>query len=219
MHTRRDVLSLRPADYAPRAHVLLWPKPRPNHSQGAKLNPDSDIKTAPIGVFGLGNVLMGDDALGPTVIAHLVAGFEFPPEVHVEDLGTPGLDLHPHLAKREALVLIDVVKSEGAPGDLRLYRKEEILRHSPGPRVSPHDPGVKEALLALQFAGDDPQEILLVGIIPDLVDYEVGLSARVRQALPAAEAAVLEELSRLGQKVTAREPRPAAEIWWENEDQ
>jgi len=178
--------------------------------------PFDNDKTAPIGVFGLGNVLMGDDALGPTVIAHLLAGFDFPPEVHVEDLGTPGLDLHPHLAGREALVLIDVVKSEGEPGELRLYRKEEILRHAPGPRVSPHDPGVKEALLALQFAGGDPGEILLVGVIPDRVDYEIGLSPRVEQALPAVEAAVLEELSRLGRQVTAREPRPPAEIWWEN---
>ena len=177
-----------------------------------------NIKTAPIGVFGLGNVLMGDDALGPMAIAYLLAGFEFSPDVHVEDLGTPGLDLHPHLAGREALILIDVVKSEGEPGELRLYRKEEILRHSPGPRVSPHDPGVKEALLALQFAGDDPAEILLVGIIPDRVDYEVGLSPRVRQALPTVEAAVLEELSRLGGEATPREPRPAADIWWEKKN-
>jgi len=93
-----------------------------------------NIKSASVGVFGLGNVLMGDDALGPTVIAHLVAGFDFPPEVHVEDLGTPGLDLHPHLAGLDALILIDVVKAEGEPGELRLYGKEEILRHAPGPR-------------------------------------------------------------------------------------
>jgi hydrogenase maturation protease len=170
---RVHVLGPWPADYAPHVyvHVLSWLFPHPYHTKGADLNPDNHIDTAPVGVFGLGNVLMGDDALEPTVIAHLLAGFDFPPEVHVEDLGTPGLDLHPHLAKREALVLIDVVKSEGEPGELRLYRKEEILRHAPGPRVSPHDPGVKEAL-------------------------------------PAAEAAVLEELSRLGRQVTAREPTP-----------
>ncbi len=176
----------------------------------------SDNTAASIGVFGLGNVLMGDDALGPTVIAHLLAGFDFPSEVHVEDLGTPGLDLHPHLADLDALILIDVVKAKGEPGELRLYRKEEILRHAPGPRVSPHDPGVKESLLALQFAGKDPGEVLLVGVIPDRVDYEIGLSTRVSGALPDAEAAVLEELARLGWEVTAHEPRPTAEIWWEN---
>ena len=180
------------------------------------MNPDNNL-TASVGVFGLGNVLMGDDALGPTVIAHLLAGFDFPPEVHVEDLGTPGLDLHPHLADLDALILIDVVKAKGEPGELRLYSKEEILQHAPGPRVSPHDPGVKESLLALQFAGNDPEEILLVGVIPDRIDYEIGLSPRIREALPAVEKAVLEGLSRFGRQATVREPRLSADIWWENE--
>ncbi|MEN8005902.1 MAG: hydrogenase maturation protease [Candidatus Krumholzibacteriota bacterium] len=180
--------------------------------------PDIDShKTAPVGVFGLGNVLMGDDALGPTAIARLQAGFEFPPDIEVEDLGTPGLDLHPHLAGREVLILIDVVKAEGEPGEVRLYRRDDILRHDPGARVGTHDPGVKEALLALRFAGDDPREILLVGVIPGRIDYEIGLSVPVRKALPALEAAVLEELARLGRAVTPRDPRPPAKIWWDNE--
>jgi hydrogenase maturation protease len=174
-----------------------------------------DNKTLPIGVFGLGNVLMGDDALGPTVIAHLLAGFEFHPDVHVEDLGTPGLDLHPHLAGRRKLILVDVVKSEGEPGELRLYRKDEILKHAPGVRVSPHDPGVKEALLALQFAGGEPEEILLVGVIPGEVGHKVGLTEALREAVPVAAGAVLEELERLGQPVRPRETSLEPDLWWE----
>jgi hydrogenase maturation protease len=176
-----------------------------------------DITTAPIGVFGLGNVLMGDDALGPTVIAHLLAGFEFFSDVHVEDLGTPGLDLHPHLAGRKFLILVDVVKSKGDPGELRLYGKDEILKHAPGVRVSPHDPGVKEALLALQFAGDDPEEILLVGVIPGVVGHALGMTDAIRAAVPHAEAAILEELKRLGQSPALRDPRPEPDLWWEAE--
>ena len=175
----------------------------------------SQDKPGKVGVFGLGNVLMGDDALGPTLIACLLAGFEFPPEVCVEDLGTPGLDLHPHLAGCRALILVDVVKSKGDPGELRLYRKEEILRHAPGVRVSPHDPGVKEALLALQFAGDDPEEILLVGIIPGKVGHALGMTDLVRSAIPAGETAVLEELARLGYPPTPRVPRLEPDLWWE----
>ncbi len=174
-----------------------------------------DIKTAPIGVFGLGNVLMGDDALGPTVIAHLLAGFEFPEGVHVEDLGTPGLDLHPHLAGRRSLILVDVVKSQGEPGELRLYRKDEILKHAPGVRVSPHDPGVKEALLALQFAGDEPEEILLVGVIPDKVGHMVGMTGALNQAVSKAASAVLEELERLGCPARPREEPTEPDLWWE----
>ena len=47
-------------------------------------------------VLGLGNVLMGDDALGPWVVHHLVSTYDFPPEVAVVDVGTPGLDLVPY---------------------------------------------------------------------------------------------------------------------------
>ena len=177
-----------------------------------------DNITAPIGVFGLGNVLMGDDALGPTVIAHLLAGYEFSDEVHVEDLGTPGLDLHPHLAGREKLILVDVVKSQGDPGELRLYRKDEILKHAPGVRVSPHDPGVKEALLALQFAGDDPGEILLVGVIPDVVGHALGMTDAVRSAVPTALAAIIEELERLGQGPARRDPPLKKDLWWEEKN-
>ena len=179
---------------------------------------DRDDNRAPIGVFGLGNVLMGDDALGPTAIAHLCAGFEFSDEVHVEDLGTPGLDLHPHLAGRRALILVDVVKSEGNPGELRLYRKDEILAHAPGVRVSPHDPGVKEALLALQFAGDDPEDILLVGVIPGEVGHALGMTEAVRAAVPPVLAAVLEELERLGHPAVPREAAGPPDLWWEAGD-
>jgi hydrogenase maturation protease len=179
--------------------------------------PDSDLTTAPVGVFGLGNVLMGDDALGPTVVAHLAAGYDFPPEVHLEDLGTPGLDLHPHLAGREAIILVDVVKSQGKPGELRLYRREEILRHAPGVRVSPHDPGVKEALLALQFAADEP-EVLLVGVIPGKVEHATGMTEAVRAAVPAAAQAVLEELGRLGCAPAPRDGAAEPDLWWEEDD-
>jgi hydrogenase maturation protease len=169
-----------------------------------------------IAVMSLGNVLMGDDALGPTVIAHLRAGYDFPAEVEIEDLGTPGLDLHPHLAGHDALILVDVVKSKGGPGELRQYRKDEILKHPPQPRVSPHDPGLKEALLGLQFAGDDPQEVLLVGVIPGKIPHlEVGLTPEVAAAVPVAMAAILDELERLGCPAAARANPGEPDLWWE----
>ena len=182
------------------------------------MNPENNINTAPVGVFGIGNVLMGDDSLGPTVIAHLLAGFDFPADVHVEDLGTPGSDLHPHLAHRRSLILVDIVKSEGEPGELRLYDKDDILRHTPAVRVSPHDPGVKEALLALEFAGGEPEAILLVGVIPGKVGHALGMTGAVRSAVPEAEAAVLRELERLGFPATPRDPRGEPDLWWERKE-
>ena len=166
-------------------------------------------------VLGLGNVLMKDDALGPYVIRRLLAAWSFPPDVAVEDLGTPGLDLHPYLAGREALVIVDTVRADGEPGELRLYRKDDLLRHAPATRTSPHDPGLKEALLARQLAGNDPSEILLVGVIPGDTGSGVGLTPAVHGALEAVEAEVLCELERLGHAVGKLATPSTPDIWWE----
>ncbi|HNX50942.1 MAG TPA: hydrogenase maturation protease, partial [Thermoanaerobaculaceae bacterium] len=79
-----------------------------------------------IAVVGLGNVLMGDDALGPTVIRILEAGFDFAPAVTVLDLGTPGLDLTPYLSGRDSVIIVDTVNATGQPGEVRTYQREEL---------------------------------------------------------------------------------------------
>lgn len=168
-----------------------------------------------VAVLGLGNVLMGDDALGPYTVRVFEAEYEVPEGVAVRDLGTPGLDLTPHLAELRHLILVDTVRSDGEPGELRLYRLEEVLRHPPGPRVSPHDPGVKEALLSLRFAGQGPEEMLLVGVIPGPHRSEAGLSPAVERAVPAAVAEIVRELEGLGLPPRRREPPHRPDLWWE----
>jgi len=168
-----------------------------------------------IGVIGLGNVLMGDDAFGPWVVQTLLAEYEFPPGVSVEDLGTPGLDLLPYITDLESLVLVDTVRAGGAPGAVRLYRRDDLLKHPPQTRLSPHDPGVKEALLTAEFEGRGPREVLLVGAVPESTAMGVRMSPALRAAVPLAAAEVLKELERRGGHPSRREaPRPP-DIWWE----
>lgn len=170
-----------------------------------------------VAVLGLGNVLMGDDALGPHVIHALERGYAFPEGVAVRDLGTPGLDLIPYLCGLDALILVDTVHSEGGAGEIRLYREDQILQHAPQPRVSPHDPGVKEALLNCRFSGSGPREMLLVGVIPGATETGVGLTPAVRASIPQAVQEVVRELERLGvppRPTALTEPGPA---WWERE--
>lgn len=166
-------------------------------------------------VAGLGNVLMGDDAFGPYVVRWLEAHHVFPKDVAVRDLGTPGLDLTPHLAGVSALILVDTVHSTGAPGELRLYRKADILKHPLQPRTNAHDPGVNEALLLADALGVGPREALLVGVVPKSVATGVGLSPAVQRALRPAADAILAELGRLQAEVAPRVPAEAPDIWWE----
>ena len=165
-------------------------------------------------VIGLGNVLMGDDAFGPFVVQALDAGYALGPEVTARDLGTPGLDLVPYLMGTPALIVVDTVQAEGAPGELRLYRRAELLARPPAPRLNPHEPGLAETLVTLELLGGAPREVLLVGAIPECVRTGIGLSPALVAAAPRAVLAVLAELARLGHPAPPRERPLATAPWW-----
>lgn len=167
-------------------------------------------------VLGLGNVLMGDDAVGPWVVEELQAHWEFPEGVSVLDVGTPGLDLTPYLADADTIVLVDSVRADAPPGSLRVYSGRELLSRPPQPRVSPHDPGLTEALFLLDFGGAAPRDVILVGVVPGRVAKGVGLSAEVRGAVGKAALEVVGRLDRLGLAARRRVAPTATAPWWES---
>jgi len=172
-------------------------------------------ETKPIRILGVGNVLCTDDGLGPYAIKALEARYEFPVGVDVIDVGTPGLDFTPYLAGALAVIVIDTVTGDSPPGTLRLLRDEEIVAGPPPSRMSPHEPGLREALMATELSGTSPEEILLIGVVPESTEGGTRLSAAVGAAVENVVATVVEELERLGRPATPRNPPGEIEIWWE----
>ena len=168
-------------------------------------------------IGGIGNVLLGDDGVGPYVARHLDACFEFDSGVELEDLGTPALDLIDRLSGKDAVILIDSVKSEDAPGTVTLYRKADLMRLRPSVRMDPHSPALIDALLSAELFGVAPTDVLLVGIKAESFENGTSLSAAVTAALFPTVAAVLEELDRLGVKYQIREEPRDLGAWWTKE--
>jgi hydrogenase maturation protease len=170
---------------------------------------------ARVAVIGIGNVLTGDDAIGPTVVRTFEAQWTVPEAVEVLDAGTPGLDLTAYIADLEGVIFVDAVKAAGAPGTLRILDKDELLRPSPMLTLSPHQPGVREALLTAEFMGVTPARVRLIGVVPGVLDQGIGLSPAVRAALPAAIAAVVQTLLEWGLAPIAKEQPVSPDVWWE----
>ncbi len=170
---------------------------------------------ARVAVIGIGNVLTGDDAVGPHVVRVVEARYALPPDVQVIDAGTPGYDLTAFLAGLDAAILVDAVRAKGAPGELRVYGKAELLTRKPILAVSPHEPGVREALLNADFMGVTPPVVRLVGVVPARTETGIGLSPEVRAAIPAAVEAVAAELAALGVPLPERVPPREPDLWWE----
>jgi hydrogenase maturation protease len=168
-----------------------------------------------ISILGMGNVLMGDDGAGPYALAVLSAGYQVPEEVSVLDIGTPGLDLVPHLADVDTLLLVDTVRSDAPPGTIRTYDKAKLLGAKLPPRLSPHDPAVGQCLAMLEIAGSGPREVLLIGIVPEKTSFGAGLSPSVQDAIPAVVARIVEELRAREVNVPERSCPETPDLWWE----
>jgi len=168
-----------------------------------------------IRVLGLGNVLMGDDAFGPTVIKVLEARYEFGVGVTVKEIGTPGTNLVPHVSRIDALIVVDTVRAAGRPGEIRLFRGPDIMKHAPAPHLGPHDLGLTEALFSAESSNQAPREVLLVGAIPESVESRIGLSAAIAAAVPVAVERVVAELHRLGHRSIPRGNPGKPDLWWE----
>ncbi len=165
-------------------------------------------------IAGVGNVLLGDDGVGPYIINLLNARYAFGPDVEIEDFGTPALDFIDNIVGREALIVIDSVDNGLAPGTVTLYRKEDIVRNAPSVRMDPHSPALVESILAADLFGGSPPSVVLFGITGGSYKAGCELSPAVRNALDNVIAAVLRELDRLNVSYEQKTVAADAAMWW-----
>jgi len=170
-------------------------------------------------IGGIGNVLLGDDGVGPYVARLLAARYEFAAGVEVADLGTPALDLIDHFTTNDAVIMIDSVNTDADPGTVLLYRKPDIMRDSPAVRMDPHSPALVDALLSAELFGVAPADVLLVGIEGESYEPVCDLSKPVKASVEQAIAEVLGELDRLGVEYRRRQNPAEPGIWWATAEQ
>lgn len=167
-------------------------------------------------IGGIGNVLLGDDGVGPYILRLLDSRYCFGDDVELVDLGTPALDLTHQIVGLRSLILIDSVASdEEAPGTVVLYRKEQIMSIAPTERLDPHSPALSECLLTAEMLGASPEQVLLVGIVGTTYEPGEPMSTAVRASVEEAIPAILDELSRLGFSFEKKTAASEAGIWWE----
>lgn len=166
-------------------------------------------------IAGVGNVLLGDDGVGPFVVAQLAARYEFDERVSVEDLGTPGLDLVVHLSDCDAVIIIDSVDNKQAAGTVSVFNRAALVKHAPPVRIDPHSPALTESLMIVELGGSGPKESVLVGVTGSDFSIGKGLSDEVRGAVDAAIEAVLCQLDEWGVRYKAKASSAPVPVWWE----
>lgn len=144
-------------------------------------------------VAGVGNIFLSDDAFGVEAVTRL-ARENLPPGVEAADFGIRGMHLAYQLLEGyEALVLIDAMARDKAPGTVTVIEPE--LDSTPdGSVLDAHGMAPDEVValigsLARQTGSAAPGRIYVVGCEPASCAEGIGLSPVVEAAIgPALEA-------------------------------
>jgi hydrogenase maturation protease len=158
---------------------------------------------------------MGDDAIGARTLEELSRRYTLPPTVRLIASAAPMARLLAELEGIDQLIVVDGVRSGGAPGAIHSMGLAEFERLASSGRgaCSSHGVGLTDLCALLSALGRCP-DMRIIGVEAGEVD-EVGparslylsgeLSGPVEAALPRAVDAVVEELRRLGVAVEEKE--------------
>jgi hydrogenase maturation protease len=148
-------------------------------------------------VLGLGNVLLEDDGVGGAAIALLGDRYVAPDDVRVFDGGTLGLALLPYIEDADAVILVDAVRTDAPPGTFVRLDGDDVPP-AVAMRLSPHQVGVADLLDGARWLDRYPRRLVLLGLVPESMELAVGLSPRVRPALPDLVGRIVDEARAMG---------------------
>jgi len=161
----------------------------------------ADAQVQPVLVLGLGNQLLGDDAIGLVLADAVRRAKSADARIEVVDGGTQGLALLGRLDGRRGVLLLDAFSDGSKPGTVHCVA--DPLEAAAARAFGAHGSTAGELLAAARMTGVLPDACVLVGVEPAVVQTRIGLSAPVRGALPEALVVALRILERL-----AGEPQP-----------
>lgn len=164
---------------------------------------DRQLNTNKTLVLGVGNLLLADEGFGIQVIERLQEAYHLPEEVQVLDGGTLGMDLLYYLEGVRRLLIVDAVETGGEPGTTIRLEGEDVPAHL-SIKMSPHQVGVPDMLFAAKLRDIYPEEIVLLGVQPAVIDTSLELSPPVAAQLEPLVDQVCAELARWGLVVEHR---------------
>ena len=145
-------------------------------------------------VLGLGNPILSDDGVGPSVVRELEGRLD-PQEVAVMEASVGGLGLVDLLAGYDAAVIIDSIQTVGGKVG-RIYRLDAEAFDTTRYASSPHDVNFATALeFGRRLGLALPRRIVVFAIeVADVSTFSEQCTPEVSRAVPIAAELVVREV-------------------------
>ena len=167
-------------------------------------------------VLGIGNILFGDEGIGPHLANLIDEKYQFDSsehEVEIMDGGTLAQRLIPIITEYDRVLLLDCVKVlDGAIGDVFSFDFTDIPDYIAW-NGSAHEVEMLQTLQMIEMLGDLPPT-KIVGVIPYVIgeDSTFTMTPEVLKASKVMEKVILEFIENFGVKTSIKKDVTLAEV-------
>jgi hydrogenase maturation protease len=158
-------------------------------------------------VLGIGNTILSDEGVGVHAAQALLDGYDLPAGVEVIDGGTAGMELLEPLSGVDLLVVLDAVKN-GQPAGTVIKLVGDQVPVFFRAKLSPHQVSICDVLASLEFVGDKPGDMVLIGVEPENLELGLDMTPAVAARVPEMVELAVAELAARG--VELKEKLPCA---------
>ncbi len=142
-------------------------------------------------IIGVGNLLLKDEGIGIHAVKALQE-IDLPADIRLIDGGTSP-DLIAYTRAGDKVIIIDAARAGGEPGAIYRFKPEDLAEEKAA-LASAHEMGVLENLKLMTLSGNEPQDIIIIGIEPGEIDFGTELSPELEKKLPKIVEIVLKEI-------------------------
>ncbi len=148
-------------------------------------------------VLGIGNTILSDEGVGVRAAEALLARYDPPENVEVIDGGTAGMELLEPLSNLDLLIVLDAVKRGQPAGSVVKLAGQEVPVFFRS-KLSPHQISICDVLASLEFIGDKPKDMVLIGVEPDSLELGLELTPAIAARIPEMVDIAVAELAARG---------------------
>lgn len=148
------------------------------------------LKSNPIVLLGVGNILLTDEGFGVHVVNQLREDYVFNPPITIIDGGTMGMELLSYMRGMTRLLLVDAINGGDSPGTIYEFPHEEMNNYFTD-AISVHEVGMQDILRIRALQEDPLEDAVVIGVEPESLELGLDLSESTQAVVEEVKERVL----------------------------
>jgi len=128
-----------------------------------------------LAILGVGNILEKDDGIAIYATKYLESNYTFSPHIEIINGGVEGINLLNLFMEYKHIIILDAIEIDDEAGSIYHIPSEELTGYGLNSGGA-HEIGVLQCFDILELMGKELPRSSVVGIIPQHIDVQIGLS-------------------------------------------